>query len=142
MMKFSFKVDVPKYIYPVGRAGKRFGEALKEGKLVVSFCSVCETGFMPPVSYCPHCYVEIKEFIEPESIVLSHYTVVKEDGSEKIYGFIRFIVRGEPAEGGLIHYVEASNGRLEPGMELEPVFKDVGERRGVITDILFFRPRS
>jgi len=139
-MEFRFKVDVPRYVYPTGIAGKKFGEGLRAGKILVSYCTSCETGFMPPTAYCPHCYMEIKVFIEPEKIILGPYTTSKADG--KIYALIKFEVRGEPVEGGIIHYVESEGDFLEQGVELEPIFKEAGERRGVITDILFFKPKA
>lgn len=147
--EFRFKVDVPKYIYPTGKAGEKFSDGLKKGVIYAAYCGECDNYMMPPSIYCPRCFSEIKQFREVTHMYLDLYTVVLKDfyGRELdepvIYGFIRFEVEDKEVEGGLIHRIHVDNlDDLILGAEVEPVFKDVKERRGIVTDILYFRLKS
>lgn len=135
-MEYRFKVDVPGYIYPTGRAGKIFAEKIREGVIVASRCDECELYFLPPTAYCPHCFNEIREFAPVETFILVAKTVVEGDGEKVAYGYVKGIVGGEETSGGLIHRVDPE---AEPGEVLKPILKPVEERRGVITDITMFK---
>lgn len=143
--EFRFKVDVPRYIYPVGRSGEKFAEGLKNGEIYAAYCGKCDNYMMPPTAYCPRCFSEIEEYKKVTNAYLDLYTILWKDFNgndlEKpiVYGFIRFEVDDREAEGGLIHRLEVEDpGKLVIGVPVKPKFKPVEERRGLITDIEYF----
>ncbi len=134
-MEYRFKVDVPGYIYPTGRAGKIFAENIKKGVVVASRCDECRVYFLPPTAYCPHCFNELRDYSPVEAFILVAKTVLDRGGEKVAYGYVKGIVGGEETQGGFIHKVDPE---AEPGEVLKPVLKPEEERRGIITDIEFF----
>ena len=143
--EFRFKIDVPKYIYPIGRGGEKFAEGLKKGELYAAYCETCDNYMMPPSAYCPRCFSEIKKYEKVTNAYLDLYTILWKDFEGKdleepiIYGFIRFEVDEEPVEGGLIHRLKVDDpSKMVLGVRVKPIFKPEEERRGTITDIEYF----
>ena len=137
-------LNVEKYVFTVGEAGEAFFNGLKEGKIIVSKCSKCGTMYLPPRGYCERCFSEIKEFVEiPSKGYVHTYTIQRKDKNGKslekpiAWALIKF----PNVEGGLIHKLgEVNLEKLEIGLEVEPVFKPKEERRGHMSDILYFKP--
>ena len=143
--EFRFKIDVPKYIYPVGKGGERFAEGLKKGEIYAAYCENCDNYMMPPTAYCPRCFSEIKDYKKVTHAYLDLYTILWKDfnGNDLdepiVYGFIRFEVDERDVEGGLIHRLKIEDpSKLVLGVPVEPRFKPAKERRGLITDIEYF----
>ena len=146
--EFRFRLDVPKYIYPTGKIGEVIAEYFKRGEIAAAYCEECGIYYMPPSIYCPRCFKEITSFKPVKRAFLDMFTILRKDfyGNDLqkpiIYGFIRFELEDGIAEGGLIHKVEVDSIEdLEEGMEVVPVFREPSERRGLITDIKFFKPK-
>jgi len=133
--------------YTAGIAGERFFRAIKEeGQFLATICLDCDITYMPPRLYCEQCFATLEEWIEVEPTGHVHtFTVVHYDLDEQplpepqILAFVTL----DDTDGGLVHYLD----EVEPedvylGMPVEPVLKDQTERRGSITDIEYFRPRT
>lgn len=129
------------YRYTAGAAGDRFLRELRDNqRIIASKCGNCGKRHLPPRSFCPHCFREISEF---ETVVgtskLHSYGVSYTSGRKNIIGIMKF----EGVDGGLLHRIgEADLAELKIGMELSPVFRRDGERKGSIEDIAYFRPKS
>jgi hypothetical protein len=130
------------YTYTAGPVGTRFLGALREGKIAGGRCSLCGRTHVPPRSYCQHDFGEVRELVELGEAYLEAYTVIHMDhdgrslGKPVVLGLVRF----PNTVGGIIHYINADPERLVVGSRLRPVFKDPKERRGSVTDILYFEP--
>jgi len=120
------------YKYTLGLAGEVFGDGLREGVIRASRCRRCGSTFLPPQIFCVNCFSDEIEYVDisPVGEVYS-YT---ESGGE-VYALIKF----PGVSGGLIHRLgELSEPKI--GLRVEAKFKPENERRGDITDIIYFKP--
>jgi len=132
-------METEKYVYTPGLAGVKVAEALIEGKIMGVRCR--GELYIPAKTYCPdHSEGELVEVRGPW--VIKSYTIVYEDMyGEKLDKPVVVALLGiEGARGGLIHYVDVDPDKARIGLKVEPVFKPREERRGLITDIMFFKP--
>ncbi|MEN2999753.1 MAG: Zn-ribbon domain-containing OB-fold protein [Acidilobaceae archaeon] len=131
------EMEVEKYVYPPGVTGARVAEALLEGKLLGIRCS--DKVLVPARPYCPdHSKGELVELQGPW--VVESYTVIYRDLREEKMGEPQVIalLRPEGAQGGIVHYLKAEN--VFVGLKTRPVFRAREERRGMLSDILYFVP--
>jgi uncharacterized OB-fold protein len=120
------------YRYTTGLAGKRFFEAIIEGKVLASRCMRCKTIFLPPRIYCLKCYSKIEDFVELKGKgFVSAIAEKKVKGKILRYAFITF----EGVTGGLIHTVKKGVG---VGDRVKPLFVPKERRKGELSDIVTF----
>jgi uncharacterized OB-fold protein len=140
-------MEADHYYYSAGIAGERFFVALRdEGKIVGTHCAACNLTYVPPRMYCEHCFAELSEKnlkdMGKRGCVVA-FTVAHYDKSgnrldpPESFALISFGTRTTP----LLHKL----GEVEPenicvGLEVEAVLKPKKERKGKITDILYFKP--
>ena len=137
-------MDVGAFVYTAGLAGEIFFNGLKEGKIIASKCDHCDVAYLPARSFCERCFKEIKNHFEvKEDGWVYTYTILRKDKNGEslrepvIYAIIKF----NGIEGGILHKIgEIDPEEVEIGMQVTPVFKDVTEREGKITDIKYFKP--
>lgn len=131
--------------YTAGLAGERFFRAIKEkAQFLATVCLECDITYMPPRLYCERCFAQLDEWVEVEPAGHVHtFTVVHHDLDERLLPEPRIVafVALDETDGGLVHYL----GEVDPedvylGLPVEPVLKEQEERRGSITDIVYFRP--
>jgi hypothetical protein len=138
--------EIPvKFRYSLGLALEKFLTKIKnEGKLVGSVCNTCNETTVPPRIFCEECYHETDKYVDikPVGKVYS-LTVGYYDRNNKkltkpeIWAVIKF----EGIKGGLVHKLgELTPDKAEIGLEVKPVFKEPSERKGSISDILYFKP--
>lgn len=140
-VRYPGRMEVEKYVYTPGLHGLELAKALKEGRLIGTRCG--DTIYFPPTTFCPdHSMGEPVEIKGPW--IVEAYTVVREDSSSRRLDKPVVIAYITPldAEGGLIHYVEASEEEIAPGIEVEPVFAPPEKRKGTIRDILYFKVKN
>jgi len=137
-------MEVEKHVYTLGLSGEKFFKELMEnGKIVAGKCSNCGKLYLPPRSFCIHCFGEIKEYVDVGLRgKVKSYTIVSVDmdnkplETPKVIGFIEF----PGVIGGLIHFINVKPEEIRIGMEVEAVLKPKEERKGNIMDILYFKP--
>lgn len=129
------------YVYTSGVAGDKFFTALKKGKILAAKCDTCGKVFLPPRMYCEDCFCELTEWVEVSNKgTVDTFTVVHVDRDEnplespEVWAFIRM----EDTDGGFVHKVNVPPESVEIGMPVKAVFKKEKERKGRITDILYF----
>lgn len=135
------------YIYTTGIAGDRFFKTLRDkGKLSATCCKKCDITYIPPRMYCENCFEELTTWkeLEPKGIVET-FTIANIDEKNKKLGKPRVwaFIKVDGTDGGLVHNL----GDIDPediklGMRVEAVLKPQKERKGEITDILYFRPKK
>lgn len=129
------------YKYTAGVAGDRFLRELRDNqRIIASKCGSCGTRHLPPRTFCPHCFREIKDFETVSGTgKLYSYGVSSASGKKNVIGIVKF----EGIEGGLLHRIdEVELSEIKIGMELITVFRTDGERKGSIEDIAYFRPKN
>lgn len=134
------------YIYTTGIAGDKFFKNLRDrGKFSATCCPKCDIRYIPPRMYCEHCFEELENWkeLDPNGSVET-FTIAHIDEKNKrlkkprVWAYIKI----DGSDGGIIHNLEEINpGEIKIGMKVEAVLKPRQERKGEITDILWFRPK-
>ena len=134
-----------KYSWDAGVAVGRFLDGLRGGKILGRECRRCERVLVPPRMFCERCFRETDAWIEVEHTgTVQTYSIchVSWDMQPLDPPEIPAVIAVDGSDGGFLHML----GEVEPdevriGMEVEAVWKPVGERIGSILDIAHFRPR-
>jgi len=141
----SVYMEIPlNYRYTLGLAGERFFRALKnEGKILASKCPECGVWFLPPAIFCERCFSKMEEWKEVglscqvKSWTIAHYGL---DGKRLIEPVIYAFLAWEGVEGGLIHKLgEVKPEEVHKGMRVKAVLAPKNKRKGLITDIIYFK---
>jgi uncharacterized OB-fold protein len=132
------------YIYPTGIAGDKFFKELKKsGQLVASECGKCGTTYVPPRMYCENCFVEIETWktLPPEGTVTT-FTIASLDEKNQKLPEPRIWAHIKIGDGGLVHNLgDVEPGNIKIGMKVQAVLKPEANRKGEISDILYFKPK-
>lgn len=144
----SVYMEVPlQHRYTLGVGAERFFRALRDkGEILASRCPKCEKWFLPPAIFCEQCFARMSELkdvgLEGQllSFTVAHYGL---DGKKldkpEIYGLIGW----DGVEGGLIHRIsEVELKDVFIGMKLKAKLLPKKDRKGLITDIMFFVPEK
>ncbi len=131
--------------YTAGVAGEEFRRELRDnGKFLASKCPRCKTTYLPARMFCPTCFVETKERItvNKPGYVYS-YTAASKDrsGNRAARPTVVALVKFEGVTGGLIHMLNADDPeKVVIGLKVTPVLKELAQRTGALTDIIYFIP--
>jgi uncharacterized OB-fold protein len=136
------------YSWSAGEATARFLTGLRDGELWGRRCTGCGRTMVPPRMYCEMCFRPTDEWVRLQDagrVVTYSVSYVNADASRR-QGVEPIVVAVVEIEGaspmmGMLHLLgEASLEELAVGMRVKAVWKPKGERRGAITDIMYFRP--
>jgi acetyl-CoA C-acetyltransferase len=134
-----------RYSWDAGVAVGRFLDGLRAGKILGRECRRCERVLVPPRMFCERCFRETDGWIEVEHTgAVQTYSIchVSWDMQPLESPQIPAVVSIDGSDGGLLHLLgEVDPDDVRIGMDVEAVWKPVGERTGSILDIDHFRPR-
>lgn len=144
---YDGRISMP-YKWAVGTTGSFFLTQLRDhARLWGSRCPDCDKVFIPPRKNCPQCvtvdtsWVELKPRGVLETFTVIHFREPALQPMEPPY--IYGIVKIDGADTGLTHLLgEVEPEKVKSGMRLEAVFKEKDQRKGEITDLLYFRPEG
>ena len=142
LTEFPGKMEVTEYIYTPGLSGVEFAKALRNGRIVGSICK--SKVHVPPRTFCADDYSKEQGFVDltNKDWFVVTYTIIYADfygnplGKPKVVA----VLKPREVEGGLIHYVDVDPNEIKIGMCVRPVFRSDKERKGLITDIKYFKP--
>jgi acetyl-CoA C-acetyltransferase len=134
-----------RYSWDAGVAVGRFLDGLRAGKILGRECRRCDRVLVPPRMFCERCFRETDGWIEVEQTgTVQTYSIchVSWDMQPLESPEIPAVVFIDGSDGGLLHMLgEVDPEEVRIGMDVEAVWKPVGERAGSILDIAHFRPR-
>jgi acetyl-CoA C-acetyltransferase len=134
-----------RYSWDAGVAVGRFLDGLRAGKILGRECRSCERVLVPPRMFCERCFRETDRWIEVEHTgAVQTYSIchVSWDMQPLESPEIPAVVSIGGSDGGLLHLLgEVDPDDVSIGMDVEAVWKPVGDRTGSILDIDHFRPR-
>lgn len=139
-----------RYRWSIGPVMSRFLEELRNGRIIGIKCMKCGRIYVPPRAFCSYCYIS-----------MSKWVYVKDTGRVNTAG-VSYIAadRGRLGEPQIIAVIELDGaspgmgilhklGNIDPemvknrrvfGMRVRAVWRKPEERKGSITDILYFEP--
>lgn len=135
-----------RYSWSSGIAIGKFLQGLKEGKIYARKCNKCKRIVVPPRIYCELCYKETDEWIEiKDSGVVNTFSIsyVNADASRREEPIIVSVIEldGATKGMGILHVLgEVKPEEVRVGMKVKAVWREEKERKGAITDILYFKP--
>ncbi len=139
--------EIPlEYIYTYGRAGEKYFRTLKDkGTFLGARCDACGITYVPPRIYCEKCFARLEDnYVEVGTTGVVHtFTILYKnlDGTEKDEPAIMAMIQLDGADGGVVHYLgEVKPEEVEIGMSVKAVLKPKKDRKGLITDIKYFKP--
>jgi len=133
------------YKYSAGLAGTRFLNELKDNaKFMATRCKKCGYTMMPPRIFCEDCFVDDVEWIEVSKtgkIVTFAVSYMSTDGKRLKDPWMLAVVKIDGTDGGLlVRLEEVKPDDVKIGMNVEAVLIPKNERKGMITDIKYFKP--
>jgi len=142
------EVAIP-YEIAYGPTWTRFFEGLKNEKIYGSKCAKCNRVLVPARSYCPRCFVEIKNFIEvaQEGTVISWVlTEYEYFGMPTKPPFIGALIKLDGTDVNFLHLIggfdlsdpEHVRKTVKNGMKVKALWNE--EKKGTIMDIKYFTP--
>ena len=135
-----------KYAWDAGVAIGRFLDGLREGKILGRECRVCHRVLVPPRMFCERDFRGTDAWVQVENTgVVQTFSIcnVRWDMQPLDEPELPAVISIDGSNGGFLHTLgEVKPDEVTIGMKVEAVWKPVGERRGSILDIAYFRPRT
>ena len=94
--------------FAVGPVYMKFFEGLKREKLLGNKCSQCGKVFIPPKSFCPSCFINLKEWIEVcQKGTIMSWTVATSDfhGAPLKAPFVPALIRLDGTDCNFLHII-------------------------------------
>lgn len=141
-----FELD---YYWSTGPYMQRFFEGLKQGRIVANRCYECKRIIIPPMNVCGRCHREMGEFevLASKGEIISFAYVVDPlfdsglgEMREVPYISITIVLDGAP-DATFTHILSHSDpDKVDIGQRVEAVFRPESERKGLMSDIMYFKP--
>jgi len=134
------------YDWDAGVAIAAYLDGLKDGKLLASYSLGTDRTVVPPRTFDELSWTPIDDLRElPGTGTVNTFSLsmVNWDASRRDEPQMPAVIELDGASPGMgiLHMLdEVEPDDVEIGMKVEAVWKPAGERRGAITDILYFRP--
>lgn len=135
-----------RYRWDTGEAIGRYLEELKRGRLIARRCDGCRRILIPPRMFCERCFrptdewVHVKDTGRVLTFSLCYVTWnVRRLRQPLIPAVIE--INGASPGMGILHLVrKVLPKKVRVGMTVRAVWRAAPQRRGSITDILYWRP--
>ena len=131
-----------RYNYSVGKVAGKFFAALKEKKILATYCSESDMSYLPPRAYCERAFKPCDGWVEagPGGVIEAATIVTAAFENLPAPPYAIAYVRLDGASTAMVNFVRgldlndvpAAAERLEPGQRVRVVFVDQPEGR--VTD--------
>lgn len=138
-----------KYAWDDGVAIGRYLKELKEGRIIARKCNKCDRIMIPPRMFCELCWRATDEWVYcRDTGTVNTFSIchVNWDASRIPEGEPRHLpavihIDGASPHTGMLHKLgEVDPDDVKIGMKVVAVWKPAEERRGAITDIMYWKP--
>lgn len=138
-----------RYSWDNGQALTTYLQGFKEGKIRGSRCGKCGRIMVPARAFCEVCNLQVVDewYDLGDTGTVMTYTNSRVDWDSsmlpdgKIRTFAVIAIDGASPEHGLLHHLgEVEPDKVHIGMRVKAVWRKPSERKGCVTDILYFRP--
>lgn len=134
------------FAWDAGIAIGKYLEAMKDGKILGSYCRTCRKTVVPPRTVCEWCFRPMEDYVTLQDTgTVNTYSLcyvtwdVKRIKEPEIPAVID--IDGASPLHGIMHKLgEIDPNDIKIGMRVKAVWKPANEREGSITDILYFKP--
>jgi uncharacterized OB-fold protein len=144
-LSIAYNADL-KYSWTAGVAISRYLDGLKAGQLWARKCKQCGRTLIPPRMYCEECYRPTDEWVRVKDtgrVNTFSVVYVNTDASRRKKPLLVSVIEidGASPEMGILHLLgEVAPEKVRVGMKVKAVWRPKAERKGAITDIVYFRP--
>jgi uncharacterized OB-fold protein len=143
---FNFDELKGEFGWDTGVAIGSYLAALKDGRIIGSYCATCHKTVVPPRVVCELCFRPMQEYVHlKDTGTVNTYSLcyvtwdVQRIKEPEIPAVID--IDGASPMHGIMHKLgEVDPGKVHIGMRVKAVWKSAKERVGAITDILYFKP--
>lgn len=135
------------YNYSTGKIAGQFFEALRERRILASFCSVSGRAYLPPRAYCESSFEPCDGWVEAghEGVIEAATIVTAKFDNLPEPPYVIAFVRLDGVTTAMVNFVQgedlsdvpAAIAKLQPGTRVAVRFKD--EPEGRITDFHYVR---
>lgn len=135
-----------KYSWTSGVAISRYLDGLRSGVLWARKCNQCGRILIPPRMYCEECFRPTDRWVKVKDTgKVNTFSVVyvNTDASRRKKPILVSVIEidGASPEMGILHLLgEVAPKEVTVGMKVGAVWRPKPERKGAITDIMYFRP--
>lgn len=134
-----------KYSWATGVAIGKFLEGLKGGKIIGTRCTHCQRVVVPPRIFCEWCFRRITDWLDlPDTGIVNTFSVsyIATDTTRLKTPIIPAVIEIDgTTHAGLLHIIgESKPEAVKIGMRVKAVWAEQAQRKGSITDIMYFRP--
>ncbi|MEM1959685.1 MAG: Zn-ribbon domain-containing OB-fold protein [Candidatus Nitrosocaldus sp.] len=135
-----------RYRWDTGIAVGRFLEGLRNGRIVGSRCKVCKRVLVPPRIFCELDFAQVDEWVyvgDTGSVNTYSISYIDKQARRISNPVIVAVIELDGASQGMgiMHLLgEVRPEDVHIGMRVKAVWKSREERRGAITDIMYFKP--
>jgi acetyl-CoA C-acetyltransferase len=138
-----------RYAWDNGNALTTYLDGFQKGKIRASKCPKCHRMMIPARTFCERCnlqevtdYYDLPDSGTVETFTLSHVdwdSSMLPDGQIRIFAVVA--IDGAFEHMGLVHFLsEVKPEDVKVGLRVKAVWKPADERKGDVTDLLYFRP--
>jgi len=137
------------YAWDNGFALTTYLEGFRQGKIRASYCAGCDRMMIPARPFCEVCDLRAVDryFDLPDTGTVQTYTISHVDWASlplpegKVNIFAVVAIDGAGERMGLVHLLgEVDPAEVRIGLRVKAVWKPEEERRGMVTDLAYFRP--
>lgn len=134
------------YSWSAGVAIGTYLEGLKWGRILGMRCGSCGRTMVPPRMFCEECFKALSEFVPVQdrgTVNTFAICYIRTDASRQKTPQIPAVIELDGASPGMgiLHLLgEVAPEAVRVGMRVRAVWRPPEERKGDITDILYFKP--
>ena len=147
IIEVPYTWEIP-FRYTAGKVLSKFFQALKEKKIIAVRCPKCQRVLLPPRAFCEMCYVPLSEWVEvgDTGIIRAFQICCQQFLGAPQPPWASGLINLDGVDTAMLHFIggvdleniQQAKEAIKIGTRVKAVWSE--ERKGVITDIQYFKP--